>query len=492
MQNIKPPSLLLKLIAFFLLGLMISAGGARFALADANDDIALLSRSSKAFTSIVKKVTPAVVHIRVEKTLNNSGGGLDNGDDFYNNPFFEQFFGPQFRHQFPQQPRQFKQQGQGSGFIINKDGHILTNNHVVDGADTITVILPDKQEVKAKLIGTDPQTDIALIKIENGNDLPVVALGDSDALEVGEWVIAIGNPFGLSQTVTVGVVSAKGRNRVGINDYESFIQTDAAINPGNSGGPLLNIHGEVVGINSALYTRSGGYMGIGFAIPINMVKTIENQLNVHGKVTRGWIGVAIQDVDENLAKSFNLEKAEGILVSEVQEGSPAEKAGLKQGDVILRLNNKVLEDVNDLRNTISLIQPKTKVTLQITRDGKNRDVEIIIGELPANLNKSIKKIDGSKSALKQFGLSFQNITPDLAEQFGYKRDQGIVIGEVEPGSTAAMAGLKPGLLVEEVDKQRVHNLLELDKILQKSNTPKRILLRVRNGNFSQYVVLTTE
>jgi serine protease Do len=490
MQNKIIPSSFLRPITFLLLGLMLSAGGARFALAEANDDIALLSRSSKAFTSIVKKVTPAVVHIRVEKTLNSSLGG-DRGDDFYNNPFFEQFFGPQFRRQFPQQPRQFKQQGQGSGFIINKDGHILTNNHVVDGADSITVILADKQEVKAKLIGADPQTDIALIKIENGNDLPVVALGDSDALEVGEWVIAIGNPFGLSQTVTVGVVSAKGRNRVGINDYESFIQTDAAINPGNSGGPLLNIHGEVIGINSALYTRSGGYMGIGFAIPINMVKTIENQLNVHGKVTRGWIGVAIQDVDENLAKSFNLDKAEGILVSEVQEGSPAEKAGLKQGDVILRLNNRVLEDVNDLRNAISLIQPKTKVTIQITRDGKKRDVEVTVGELPANLSKLTKEIDG-KSALKQFGLSFQNISPDLAEQFGYKRDQGIIISEVEPGSTAAMAGLKPGLLVEEVNKQRIHNLKELDKILQKSNDQKRILLRVRNGNFSQYIALTTE
>jgi serine protease Do len=232
-------------------------------------------------------------------------------------------------------------------------------------------------------------------------------------------------------------------------------------------------------------------MGIGFAIPINMVKTIENQLNTSGKVTRGWIGVAIQDVDENLAKSFNLDKAEGILVSEVQDGSPAEKAGLKQGDVILRLNNRVLDDVNDLRNTISLIQPNTRITLQITRDGKKKDVEITVGELPANLSKLTKATDG-KSALKQFGLSFQNISPDMVEQFGYKRDQGIVISEIEPGSAAAMAGLKPGLLVEEVDKQRVLNLKELDKILQKPNDPKRILLRVRNGNFSQYVVLTTE
>jgi serine protease Do len=487
MHTLKPPSLAIKTIAFLIVGILLFTGSTRSAVADPKDDIEILSRSSKAFTSVVKKVTPAVVHIRVEKTM-NSGGMLGGGDDFYNNPFFEQFFGPQFRRQ---QPRQFKQQGQGSGFIIGKDGHILTNNHVVEGADSITVILSDKKEVKAKLIGTDPQTDIALLKIDGGDNLPVVPLGDSDALEVGEWVIAIGNPFGLSQTVTVGIVSAKGRNRVGINDYENFIQTDAAINPGNSGGPLLNIHGEVVGINSALYTRSGGYMGIGFAIPVNMVKSIENQLNDHGKVTRGWIGVGIQDVDENLAKSFNLKKAEGILVSEVQQGSPAEKAGLKQGDVILRLDNKTLNNVNDLRNQISLLSPKTTTVLQIIRDGKNKDVEITIGEQPADFSR-LSKENGGTSGLKQFGLSFQNLTPDLAEQFGYKRDQGIIIKEVESGSTAAMAGLKPGLLIEEVNKQRIHNLKELDKVLQLSNSPKRILLRVRNGDFSQYVVLSAE
>jgi len=488
MHTLKPPSRTIKTIAFFVVGILLLTGSAHSARADAKDDIEILSRSSKAFTSVVKKVTPAVVHIRVEKTTNNTGGMSGGGDDFYNNPFFEQFFGPQFRRQ---QPRQFKQQAQGSGFIINKDGHILTNNHVVEGADTITVILSDKKEVKAKLIGTDPQTDIALLKIDDGDNLPVVPLGDSDALEVGEWVIAIGNPFGLSQTVTVGIVSAKGRNRVGINDYENFIQTDAAINPGNSGGPLLNIHGEVVGINSALYTRSGGYMGIGFAIPINMVKSIENQLNDHGKVTRGWIGVGIQDVDENLAKSFNLKKAEGILVSEVQQGSPAEKAGLQQGDVVLRLDEKILNNVNDLRNQISLLPPKTKIVLQIIRDGKNKDVEITVGEQPADFSKTTKEIGGT-SGLKQFGLSFQNLTPDLAEQFGYKRDQGVIIKEVEPGGTAAMAGLRPGLLVDEVNKQRVHNLKELDKVLQQSSTSKRVLLRVRNGDFSQYVVLSAE
>ena len=231
----------------FLFGIMQSARAA-------DDNTAILEASAKAFSSIVKKVSPAVVHIRVEKTVSGANGLLQNDDQFYNNPFFQQFFGPQFRLQ---KPRNYKQQAQGSGFIISKDGSILTNNHVVEGADSITVILTDKRELKAKLIGNDPRTDIALIKINDGKDLPVVAMGDSDTLEVGEWAIAIGNPFGLGQTVTVGIVSAKGRDRVGINDYENFIQTDAAINPGNSGGPLLNIHGEVIGINSALYTKSG-------------------------------------------------------------------------------------------------------------------------------------------------------------------------------------------------------------------------------------------
>ena len=481
----KQPSFIFRTLAFFVLGMLFLTSTVPLASADEDSDF--LSRSSKAFTSVVKKVMPAVVHIRVEKTVKNTGG-FGGDDDFYNNPFFQQFFGPQFR----QQPRQFKQQGQGSGFIISKDGEILTNNHVVEGADSITVILSDKQQVKAKLIGADPETDIALLKIDDGDNLPVVPLGDSDALEVGEWVIAIGNPFGLSQTVTVGVVSAKGRNQVGINDYENFIQTDAAINPGNSGGPLLNIHGEVIGINSALYTKTGGYMGIGFAIPINMVKTVEAQLNAKGKVTRGWVGVAIQNVDENLAKSFNLKKAEGILISEVQHGSPAEKAGLKQGDVILRLNNTPLDDANDLRNQIYLLPPGSKAGLQIIRDGKTQDIEIIIGEQPANFSKLAKGGSADTTGLNQFGLSMQNLSPELAEQFGYKQDQGVIIKGVEPGSTAALAGLKPGLLIEEVNRQRVHTLQELDTVLRNSKTSKRVLLRVQNGEFSQYVVLTTE
>lgn len=470
-------------LTLFLFATLTSSG-----YANTDENIAVLDRTAKAFTSVVKSAKPAVVHIQVEKTVRGSNqfGGQD---EYFNNPFFEKFFGPQFKQQQPQNRRPFKQQGQGSGFIISKDGHILTNNHVVEGADTITVTLNDKQKVEAKLIGSDPQTDVALIKIDYAGDLPTLPLADSDALEVGEWVIAIGNPFGLSQTVTVGVVSAKGRSRVGINEYENFIQTDAAINPGNSGGPLLNIHSEVVGINSALFSRTGGYMGIGFAIPINMVKAIEDQLHDHGKVTRGWLGVAIQDVNEDLAKSFGLDEAGGILVSEVQPDSPAQQAGLLRGDVIRKLNDSRLKDVNDLRNKIALLSPETQADLDVIRDGKKIILTVTIGEQPSDFSKN-SIASNSKGLLNEYGLSIQNLTPEIAERFGFQEKQGILISNVEPGSIADKAGLKAGQLIEEINKQVVSNIQELQTALKNSTTPNRTLLRIRTGNYSHYVVLS--
>lgn len=464
-------------------------------LAAAQDDnIALLDRSAKAFSAVVKKVGPAVVYIDVEKTAKGFGGQGRGQDpsDLLNDPFFKRFFGPQFQHP-KQPPREFKQHGAGSGFIISSDGLILTNNHVVENADAIKVRLADEREFKAKVIGTDPQSDVALIKID-GKKLPTLPLGDSDKLEVGEWVIAIGSPFELSQTVTVGVVSAKGRSSIGINDYENFIQTDAAINPGNSGGPLLNIHGEAVGINTAIFSRSGGYMGIGFAIPVNMAKNIQQQLQNDGKVTRGWLGVVIQDINEDLAQSFDLEKAEGILVAEVTENSPAQKAALKQGDVILSLNGTQLDDVANLRNRIAMIQPGSKVTLQIIRDGRKKSIEVVIGEQPSDFSRTIRGHEGpsSGSLLENMGLSLQELTPEFADRFGYKKDQGVLIAQVIQDSPAARVGLQPGQLIEEVNKERVHNLKELKKALKQAKNPNQILLRVRAGEFSQYVVLRAE
>ena len=478
-----------RMLTLFLFFSIIAAVWPRLVLAQSDDDTALLDRSSRAFVNVVKAAQPAVVNIRVEASVKSRGGFPDGSDEMFNNPFFEHFFGPQ--SQGPS--RRQRQQGQGSGFIISRDGYILTNNHVVDGADEITVRLADEREFKAKLIGSDPQTDVALIKIQDSGHLPILALGDSDALDVGEWVIAIGNPFGLNQTVTVGVVSAKGRSRVGINEYENFIQTDAAINPGNSGGPLLNTHGEVVGINSALFSRTGGYMGIGFAIPINMVKAIEDQLHKQGKVTRGWLGVGIQDVNEELAKSFELKEARGILVTEVQPDSPAAKGGLRQGDVILRLNGLELIDVSDLRNKIALITPGTKATLNVIRSGKEVEIELAIGEQPAGFGKAGISPSGQGGNLEQFGLSLQTLTPELAQQLGYSAKQkGVVISAVEPGSAAESAGLRTGNLIDEVNKVTVTSLQEMEAALKKSPHPKRILLRVRSENLSQYVVLVAE
>jgi serine protease Do len=463
------------------------AGGQVFAKSDVTSDIEILDRSSKAFVNVVRKAKPAVVHIRVEKTTKGSPHSGQGIEEMFNHPFFEQFFGPQFRQQQRPKQQEYTQRGQGSGFIINKKGFILTNNHVGEGADTIKVTLSDKREFTGTVVGTDPQSDVALIKIDDAVNLPVLPLGDSSTLEVAEWVIAIGNPFGLSQTVTVGVVSATGRSSIGISDYENFIQTDAAINPGNSGGPLINARGEAVGINTALFSKTGGYMGIGFAIPINMAKSIEKQLKEHGKVTRGWLGVVIQNVDKDLADSFGLKKAGGILVSEVQKDSPASAAGIKRGDVILELDGEVLDDVADLRNRVALISPNSKAMLLVVRDGREKKIQVTIGHQPSDFNKEAS-IKGVKS-LEEYGLTMQELTKELAERFDYEVDSGLIVSNVEQGSPAAKAGMKPGQLVEEVNKIPVSSLSDLNKVLSETSESGKILLRVRSGNYATYIVL---
>ena len=481
-------------LASCLVCLTLLTGGHYPAYAQSEEDLALLDRSAKAFSSVVKKAGPAVVHVGVEKESSANPMGQF-PSDLFNDPFFERFFGPQFRHPRtnPNNPKQdkrtFKQQAAGSGFIIASDGYILTNNHVVVDASKITVRLADQREFQAKVVGTDPQSDVAIIKID-GKDLPVLPLGNSDKLEVGEWVIAIGSPFELSQTVTVGVVSAIGRNRMGITDYENFIQTDAAINPGNSGGPLLNIRGEAVGMNTAIFSRSGGYMGIGFAIPINMTKSIEQQLRKSGKVTRGWLGILIQDINEELAKSFGGKVGGGALISEVTEGSPAQKSGLLQGDIVTAINGEPVSNVADLRNKIAMTPPNTELKLRILRDGQEKEVVASVGEQPADMASMAKKMTGS--TLSELGLSLQDLTKEVAEQFGYSKDQGVLIADVEADSPAAELGLQAGMLIEEVNRTRVRTLKELQQALKKSTNPKQVLLRVRSGEHSQYVVIQTK
>lgn len=450
-------------------------------------ELDVLKKTSSAFVSIVKKAQPAVVNIRTETTTTSTMNQIP--EELYNNPFFEQFFGPQFR-QFKQNTPPQIQQGQGSGFIINKNGLILTNNHVVEGADKITVRLNNDRSYEATLVGADPQSDIALIKIDSKEDLPVLPLGNSDKLDVGEWVIAIGNPFGLTQTVTVGVVSATGRSQVGLNEYENFIQTDAAINPGNSGGPLLNIDGEVIGINSALYSRTGGYMGIGFAIPIDMAKSIENQLQNDGKVTRGWLGIVIQDIDENLAESFGLKNKSGILVSDLQAGSPAEKSGIKAGDVILKVAGQEIGNVSELRNKIALIAPNSNVALTIVREGKIQEISVTVGEQPSSFSRYDQ--EKTKDIYDDFGLSFQDLTPEIAKQLGYQQTQGVIIKDVEQSSPANRVGLKPGMLVEEVNRKSISNIKDIKDAIAQSSNPKKVLLKVRFGENSQYIALVAK
>ncbi len=451
-----------------------------------NNDLTILERTSKAFTRIAKKVNPAVVFIQVEKTIKTGQGGYPFGFndpfDLFNDDFFRRFFG----HRFPDRgPRAYKQMGLGSGFIISQDGYILTNNHVVGDADKITVRLNDGREFKAKTIGTDPNSDVALIKIDGSKNLPVLPLGDSDALEVGEWVMAIGNPFGLSHTLTVGVVSAKGRNSVGINDYEDFIQTDAAINPGNSGGPLINMKGEAIGINTAIYSRSGGYMGIGFAIPINMVKIIKKQLIKTGRVTRGYLGVTIQDLTEALRKSFGIEEKQGVLIADVAEDSPAEKAGIKRGDLVIEFNGKKVKEVGQFRNMVSLTSPGTEAEIVVIRNGKEKHITVKLDDL----NKSKTAMVSQSDIVDKLGFRVQDITKNLAQRFGYGKIEGVMISEVIPGSPAYLAGLRRGFLILEVERVPVRNSKEFLREVKKAMKSKRILFLVQDGDYTRYVIL---
>lgn len=447
---------------------------------------------SKAFSAAAKGAVPAVVSIKVEKVLEGSvmgSGGPGFNDPFGQFPddFLRRFFGDQLPRRGA--PRKFRQEGQGSGFIISKDGYILTNNHVVGDVDKITVELKDGRTfANAKLIGTDPDSEVALIKID-GDDFPVLPMGDSSKIEIGDWVIAIGNPFGLTETVTVGVISAVGRSNVHIAAYEDFIQTDAAINPGNSGGPLVNLDGEVIGINTAIYSGSGGYMGIGFAIPINMARNIGEQLKKQGKVTRGYLGLSAQDVNSDIAELLGLKDAGGVVVSMVEDGSPAERGGLQVQDVILTINGKKIQSFDAFRNEVALLAPGSKVRLEILRDGKPRELTISLGERTAD---GAAKESPGEAPEQTLGLEVEDLTRALANRFGYRAGEGVIVSEVAPGGAAAEVGIRPGDLITSVNRQRVTSGDEFTAAVRQSRKYGKVLLLVKRGDISQYVTLAFE
>jgi len=434
---------------------------------------------SRPFVAVAKAVAPAVVHIEVSQKVQL--GGNEDWQQFEDD-FFRRFFGQPGRPSRPA-PEEHVQRGQGSGVIVDHRGYILTNNHVVGHADKIRVQLADKRSFDAKLVGADEHTDVAVIKIE-AKDLPVARLGDSDKLEVGEWVVAVGNPFGLDQTVTAGVVSALGRTRVVDIQNQDFIQTDAAINPGNSGGPLADLGGEVVGVNTAIYSRSGGNMGIGFAIPINMARRVMKDLIEQGKVTRGWLGVRPQDVSEDLAKALKLPKAAGALVAEVVENGPAAKAGILERDVIVSFGGKEVANAEALVNAVGFTPVGKSAEVKLYRDGKLHDLSVQVAERTAEVDAS----ETGSETLEKLGLTVKDLTAELRERLGLKKNvAGVAVTEVKPGSPAESAGFEPGVLIEEVNRKPVANVAELKKAL--AGEADVVLMKVRYRGRSVYLAL---
>jgi len=424
--------------------------------------------TQQAFTNLVKVVTPSVVNISTVSKKRVV------------DPFFEfsPFFGDLFE-EAPSRPRYRKESSLGSGFIINKDGYIITNSHVVKDADSIQVKLSNESVYDAKVVGADPKTDIAVIKISAKEELPTAVLGDSDKLQVGQWAIAIGNPFGLDRTVTVGVVSATGRSNMGIETYENFIQTDASINPGNSGGPLLNVHGEVIGINTAIVAAG---QGIGFAIPVNMAKRIVDQLVKKGTVTRAWLGVAIQPVTEEIAASFGLKKARGALISDVMAGSPAEKAGLRQGDILLTFDGKEVKDARQLQLAVGEATIGKQVTLEIFRDGRLEKVSVT---LASGDSAAAVKPSPAGSAETWLGLTVEELPASRRGQGA----SGVIVSGVETDSPAAESGIQRGDIILSINQKRTGSLKEYAAAMNDAKRKGSAALLIRRGNMSIYFAL---
>jgi serine protease Do len=443
--------------------------------------IASLRQTSKAFSSVAARVSPSVVFIQVESQAEAGGNGDPNW------PFQDDLFGRLFGNDFPglarpapKKPR--RDISQGSGFVFASEGNtafILTNNHVVENAQRIRIRFQDGRELDATLQGADPRTDVTVLKVA-ARGLPALKRGDSSKLEVGEWVVAMGNPFGLSHTLTTGVVSAKGRTSLGINDYEDFIQTDAAINPGNSGGPLLNLDSVVVGMNTAIFSRSGGYMGVGFAITSKLARAIAEQLVARGRVVRGYVGLSVQPLTQEIAEAMRLKRMQGVLVNEVQAGSPAQRAGIRAGDVLTHLDGAPLSDGGHYRNQTALAQPGSKLVLGLVRNGHAIDIPVTVALLD---EAAILRAE----AVKALGVAVRALTPD--EMRRARIQSGVVVTTVAPQSLAALAGIAPGTLVLEVNRKTVGSPAEFEAALAEGSDNGSVLLRVADNGRSRYVTL---
>ncbi|HEU5334485.1 MAG TPA: DegQ family serine endoprotease [Terriglobales bacterium] len=436
--------------------------------------------NNMGFAAVVKNVLPAVVNISSSRLVKPQQNQLN---PFLNNPFFQQFFGGQAPQARPQ-----REEALGSGIVVTHDGYILTNNHVVAKGTDIKVFLPNKQQYPAKVVGTDPKTDVAVLKIQASN-LPTVTFGDSSKIQIGDYALAIGDPFGIGETVTMGIISATARSQLGIENYEDFIQTDAAINPGNSGGALINARGEVIGINTAILSGgSGGNQGIGFAIPINLARYIMDQILKYGKVTRGWMGVVIQDVTAPVAKAFGVEANHGAIVSDVEPNSPAAEAGLKRGDVITELNGQPVTGSNDLKLKIGEMRPGTTVHLKAVRDGKPQDVTMKLGEEPKS-GQQTAGVPGQQQPGLMQGVDVQDLSPDILQQLGLPSNtRGVVVVDVAQGSPAEMAGLRRGDVIQQVNRHPVNSVSQYEREIRMAGNQSVVLL-VNRGGTTAFVVV---